>query len=123
MSSKTLPRFRKESSESWAQDKLVVHFAGELAGNFFLKFIKSFTCEGETRAVNYRVYPEAISENSNIICTQLDSIIRTIKNLEEVEEIVFVMDNHSTQKNAICFAYLEWLAKIEAIPKTCMNNF
>ena len=71
--------------------------------------------------VHYRLYPEAVSESSNVICTQLDSLIRSIKKFDNLESIVFIMDNHATQKNAICFAYLEWLAKKQVIPKQCIK--
>lgn len=35
-----------------------------------------------------------------------------------LQEIVFVMDNHATQKNYYVLAFLKWLAKTCRIPKT-----
>jgi hypothetical protein len=54
----------------------------------------------------------------------MDDIIRNIVSTsQDISEIIFIMDNHSTQKNAAVFGYLEYLAKIQVIPKTGKKNY
>lgn len=69
-------------------------------------------------SVRYFIYPELINECANTIITQIDSLLRhTIDRQLPLHEIVFVFDNHATQKNCFVLAYFEYLAKSNVIGK------
>ncbi len=111
MASKALPKFRKEKADAWAKDHLTIHLAGQL--------------NSKEETVHYSIYPELITEQANIIILQIDKILQqlTEEMRTQATELVFLMDNHFTQKNVYVFSYLEYLAKTQRIPKTCMYFF
>jgi len=91
--SKSLPKNRKEKSDAWSKDKLTVHIGG--------------TFDDKTDSVYYYLYPELISESSNTILTQVHLTLSKIKEYKSaIDEITFIFDNHSTQKNYYIFSYL-----------------
>jgi len=92
---------RKEKSDAWSKDKLTVHIGG--------------TFEDETDSIYYYLYPEIISESSNTILTQIHfTLLRLSQRSSQFEEITFIFDNHSTQKNYFIVSYLHYLI---------LNNF
>jgi hypothetical protein len=100
-SSKSIPKYRKEKSDAWSKDKLTVHIGG--------------TFEDETDSVLYYLYPEIISESSNTILTQIHfTLLRLSQRSSHFDEITFIFDNHSTQKNYFIVCYLHHLI---------LNNF
>ena len=106
MASKPIPHTRRGTTDSWGKEHMIVHLAGE------------FRSKKDT--VHYALYPNLINESSNIIILQIDKMLKQIDNIASATEIVFIMDNHATQKNAFVFGYLEWVAKTMKIPDTCM---
>ena len=104
MSSKPIPKFRKEKANVWSKDHLQLHLAG------------LYRSKDDT--VHYSIYPELISEQANTILTQIDQVLRDLREKErKVSEVIFIMDNHNTQKNSYVFGHLEALAKTGYISK------
>lgn len=98
MASKTIPKYRKESLEFWSKEKLTLHIGGT--------YIDSID------HVKYFIYPETISESSNTIISQIYNALMEIERQQLVKKmIIFVFDNHSTQKNCYVVSYLEFLAR------------
>ena len=109
MASKNIPKFRKEKADAWSKDKLTIHLGG------------SYCYKEDT--IEYLLYPELVSESSNTILTQIDSLLRKLAEKKaKLHEIVFVFDNHSTQKNAYVLSYFEWQAKRGFISKEGTNT-
>ena len=109
MASKNIPKFRKEKADAWSKDKLTIH----LGGSYYYK----------EDTVEYLLYPELVSESSNTILTQIDSILRRlVEKKAKLHETVFIFDNHSTQKNAYVLSYFEWQAKRGFISKEGTNE-
>jgi hypothetical protein len=107
MASKNIPKYRKEKADAWSKDKLTVHLGG------------SYSYNDDT--VNYLLYPELANESANTILTQIDLILRNLRSREkQLHEVVFIFDNHSTQKNSCVLAYFEWQAKRGFITKDGM---
>ena len=109
MASKPIPHTRRDTTDSWGKEHMIVHLAGEF--------------RSQKDSVHYALYPNLINESANIIILQIDKMLRQIEDMDSATEIVFIMDNHATQKNAFVLGYLEWMAKTFRIPKTCLIFF
>lgn len=104
MASKTIPKFRKEKSDSWSKQKLVLHIGG--------------THFDHNSEVHYFIYPEIISESANTIVSQLaDSLKKLKETKQKIANVTITFDNHSTQKNYTVIAYLEWQFKAGYLPE------
>jgi len=103
MASKSIPKFKKEKSDSWSKDKLTLHIGGT-----------HFDHSGD---IKYYIYPELISESANTITSQLADSLLILKNSKPSLKVVTItFDNHSTQKNYTVIGYLEWQIKAGYIP-------
>lgn len=103
MASKVLPKFRKEKSDTWSKQKLVVHIGG--------------THFDHNSEVHYYIYPEIISESANTIISQLEDSLRKLKGWKpKLQNVTITFDNHSTQKNYVVIGYLEWQFRAGYLP-------
>lgn len=102
MASKMLPKRRRETTDAWSRDKLIVHLGG--------------VYDDKTDSAYYYIYPETVSEDTNTILTQCHKALLRHIEKSKLQDVVFIFDNHSTQKNYYVLGYLEYLVQSHIIP-------
>jgi hypothetical protein len=103
MASKVIPKRRRESLDTWSKDKLILHLGG--------------VYDDSTDCASYFLYPEMLSEDVNTILTQCHlTLLRRVQAQQELFEVVFIFDNHSTQKNYVLLSYFEYLVRSGVLP-------
>ena len=98
MATRAIPKYFKETCDAWSQDRLAIHAGG--------------TYWDTNGSVEYYLYPEVISENSNTIITQIyDNLIEGLKQRPHAKNFFVIFDNHSTQKSYSVIAFFEWIIR------------
>src|SRR3990167_4421553 len=87
-----LPKYSKRNF------KLCANFKILLGGHYNSKYNQT----------KYYLTTELYGENSNTTASQLHYVIKDLMK-QEVSEVYFILDNHSTNKNMVVFAYLDFL--------------
>ncbi len=92
--SKSLPKHHCQTETNWSKTRLTIHLGGTFYDNTFIK--------------HYYIYPEIFSESGNTILSQINHELFRNRS-QGKKRVVFIFDNHSTQKCTIVVAFFEWL--------------